>query len=194
MQLYKRICGYTIDSTELSDYCATAYTDNSKCHNCVSNCAPMYHIFQVGKAIKNDVMTTVYPAPIQCTWLLCDVMMLRVNFLVWCEYMYSVGNNHCLQIIETHMNLIHVHERIWIWKQIRHNCSWKTIIFGITMGMCLQFYLIPDAVKGRYCTSRYSWNIIPVRNYFLFSADLPYTDLFSIVGILLCGYYVIGHC
>ncbi len=34
-------------------------------------------------------------------------------------------------------------------------------------------YLIPDAVRGRYCTIRYSWNIMPVWNYFLFLADLP---------------------
>ncbi len=41
------------------------------------------------------------------------------------------------------------------------------------------YYLIPDAVRGRYCTIRYSWNIMPVRNYFLFLADLPCTDVFS---------------
>ncbi len=34
-------------------------------------------------------------------------------------------------------------------------------------------YLIHDAVRGRYCTIRYSWNIMPVWNYFLFLEDLP---------------------
>ncbi len=48
-------------------------------------------------------------------------------------------------------------------------------------------YLIPDAVRGRYCTIRYPWNIMPVRNYFLFLVDLPCADLFSIVSMLLCS-------
>ncbi len=57
-----------------------------------------------------------------------------------------------------------------------------------------KFYLIPDAVRSRYCTIRYSWNIMPVRNYFLFLADLSCADLFSIVSMLLCNCYVLGHC
>ncbi len=55
-------------------------------------------------------------------------------------------------------------------------------------------YLIPDVVRGRYCTIRYSLNIIPVWNYFSILADLPCTDLFSIVSMLLCSCYVRGHC
>ncbi len=58
----------------------------------------------------------------------------------------------------------------------------------------LMYYLIPDAVRGRYCTIRYSWNIMPVLNHFLFLADLPCADLFSIVSMLLCSCYVVGHC
>ncbi len=53
------------------------------------------------------------------------------------------------------------------------------------------FYLIPNAVRGRYCTIRYSWNIMPVWNYFLFLEDLPYKD---VTVQLLCVRPLLDMC
>ncbi len=44
-----------------------------------------------------------------------------------------------------------------------HNFLSHTFLFLIRV-----FYLIPDAVRGRHWAIRYSWNIMPVWNYFCF--------------------------
>ncbi len=70
----------------------------------------------------------------------------------------------------------------------------QVCLSGIHVWLGSYIYLILDAVRGRYCTIRYSWNIMPVWNYFLFFVDLPCTDLFSFVSMLLCSCYMLGHC
>ncbi len=49
-----------MQSTELTDYHATAYTGNRKLCNCIFNCTTVYSTFWLEKAIKNDIMTSVY--------------------------------------------------------------------------------------------------------------------------------------
>ncbi len=76
-------------STELTDYHATAYPDNRKSCNWISNCATAYPIFRLEKAMQNDIITTAYRGIVTTSYPLLHLAMHPSNSQARFIYIYS---------------------------------------------------------------------------------------------------------